>query len=151
MTSVFLDTNVQIYAVGRPHALRDPCREIIRTIARRPAPFFTNAEVLQELLHRYRSLRAWDNIGRDSFVAFAQLLEGRIEPIFASDVERAADLADDHLSLDARDLLHLAVMERVGATAIITADTSFDNLDGIERLDPVKVKRWLSRFEDASV
>jgi predicted nucleic acid-binding protein len=77
-------------------------------------------------------------------------MRSRIEPVFTRDVERAASLADEHAEFEARDLVHVAVMERVGATAIVTADTTFDGLKGIERLDPLKANRWLKRFEDTS-
>ena len=36
--------------------------------------------------------------------------------------------------MSARDLVHWAVMQRVGAERIITADTDFDRLPGVERL-----------------
>ena len=68
--------------------------------------------------------------------------------MFAQDVIRAGDLTDTYSRLSARDLVHIAVMERAGATAIVTADTAFDNLNDIERLDPADAAKWLPRFED---
>ena len=53
---IFLDTNVPIYAAGRPHALKKPCAQILMLVAERPHAFLTDAEVLQELLHRYLAL-----------------------------------------------------------------------------------------------
>lgn len=108
----------------------------------------TDAEVLQELIHRYRALRSWTGVGNIVFSTFANLMEGRVEPMFAEDVTRAAELVDTYPRLSARDLVHIAVMERAGATAIVTADTTFDNLAGVERLDPAKAATWLPRFED---
>ena len=108
---IFLDTNVPIYAAGRPHALKDPCAEILMLAARQPDRFVTDAEVLQELLHRYRALRLWLD-GREVFSRFAALMRERVEPVLASDVEQAAVLADQHSRLSASDLLHLAVMAR---------------------------------------
>jgi predicted nucleic acid-binding protein len=68
--------------------------------------------------------------------------------MFAEDVQRAAELAATYPRLSAHDLVHVAVMERAGATAIVTADSAFDNLAGIERLDPADAAAWLPRFED---
>lgn len=147
---VFVDANIPTYVHGSDHPLKKPSEEVLTFVANSPAPFFTDAEVLQELLHRYTALRMWPEPGRTSLTAFAVLMEDRIEPLFADDVIRAANLVDAHPRLSARDLVHIAVMERVGATAIITADTTFDGLTGIERLDPLKAHRWLKRFESTS-
>lgn len=56
---IFLDANVPIYAAGRPHALKEPCVEVLTRVAERPQAFITDAEVLQELLHRYLALGRW--------------------------------------------------------------------------------------------
>lgn len=51
-------------------------------------------------------------------------------------------VAHEHFpELSARDLLHVAVMLRVGSERIVKADKSFDRLagEGIERLDPAGV------------
>ena len=69
-------------------------------------------------------------------------MTGRIEPMLAGDVARAAQLADSYPGLSARDLVHAAVMFRVGSSRIATADTGFDFIDGIERLDPMMVDEW---------
>ena len=148
MGRVFIDANIPIYLGGSDHPLKEPSKEILATVAVRREPFITDAEVLQELLHRYKSLRMWPEPGERTFVDFAMLMDGRIEPMFAEDVQRAADLADAHPRLSARDLVHIAVMERAGATAIVTADTAFDNLAGIERLDPANAASWLPRFAE---
>jgi hypothetical protein len=139
-----------MYAAGADHPLKKPCLEIIDAAARPRAPFFTNAEVLQELIHRYRAINAWATRGRGAFGAFLAVMEDRIEPMLDRDVIHAAELLDATPRLSARDLVHVAVMERVGATAIVTADTTFDGLKGIERLDPLKAKRWLPRLTGTS-
>ncbi len=148
MSRAFLDTNIPIYAQGRSHPLKDPSKLIIEAAAQNPQSFLTSAEVLQELLHRYRALRMWPEPGKEAFDKFVRVTRNNIMTVTAEDVQRAADLADVHARLSARDLVHLAVMERSGATAIVTADTAFDNIDGVERLDPADAATWLPRFED---
>jgi uncharacterized protein len=137
----FIDTNVPIYAAGRAHPLKEPCAQILLLVAEHPQAFVTNAEVLQELLHRYLALRLWPQ-GRDAFQRFSVLMEERVEPVHAADVERAADLADAHRELGGRDLLHAAVMRRLGMRRIISADTGFDRLPDLERLDPARLANW---------
>ena len=139
--AAFIDANVPIYAAGRAHRLKEPCIQILLLAAERPEAFVTDAEVLQELLHRYLSLRLWP-LGREAFQRFSELMEERIEAVHAVDVQHAANLADAHQELGARDLLHAAVMQRLGLRRIISADTGFDRLPEVERLDPAQVEVW---------
>jgi predicted nucleic acid-binding protein len=133
MTSaIFIDANVPIYAAGSPHPLKNPCSDIIIFISQVPDAFVTDAEVLQELLHRYLALHSWPQ-GRRVFHDFAQVMAGRIESIQPADVVHAALLADGNLNLSARDLLHAAVMTRLGVSQIVTADRGFDQLPEVER------------------
>jgi uncharacterized protein len=145
---MFVDANVPIYAAGRPHPLKEPCARILRLAAERPRRFFTNAEVLQELLHRYLALRLWPQ-GREVLERFSAIMHGRIEPVHAADVEAAAALTDRHVSsgLSARDLLHTAVVKRVGATEVVSADRGFGNFSGIELLEPKDFDAWRARLE----
>lgn len=139
--TIFLDTNVPIYAAGRPHALKKPCAQILMLVAERPHAFLTDAEVLQELLHRYLALHLWPQ-GREVFHRFATLMRERVEPVYAADVEQACALADQYPELAARDLLHAAVMNRLGVRNIVSADAGFDRLSHLERLDPQDVPAW---------
>lgn len=143
---IFLDANVPICAGGGQHPLKEPCLEILRLVAERRQAFWTDAEVLQELLHRYMALRRLP-LGRGVLEAFAALMRGRVEPIFAVDVERAASLADTNAGLSARDLLHYAVVTRAGSGTIVTADGGFDRRPGIERLDPADLASWRARID----
>jgi predicted nucleic acid-binding protein len=148
MTRAFLDANVPIYSAGRPHPLKEPCIQVLDLAADHREAFVTDAEVLQELLHRYTALRIWPDVGAPLFRRFADLMRGHVEPLRASDVEDAARLADQHPRLSARDLVHVAVMQRLAITQIVTADTAFDGLPEIARLDPLNVSAWRSTVTD---
>jgi predicted nucleic acid-binding protein len=139
---IFLDTNVQVYAAGKDHVLKEPCAQIVSLVADHASSFVTDAEVLQELLHRYTAIRAWEAIGKDSFESFADLMQDRVEPVYAEDIVCAAELVPVHPRMEARDLLHLAVMTRLGVTRIVSADRGFDQVAGVERLDPADVDSW---------
>jgi predicted nucleic acid-binding protein len=54
----------------------------------------------------------------------------------------AARLADRHPGISARDVVHAAVMRRVGVNWIVSADTDFDRLPDVTRLDPALVEEW---------
>jgi predicted nucleic acid-binding protein len=139
--ATFVDANVPIYAAGRAHQLKEPCVQVLLLAAEHPQAFVTDAEVLQELLHRYLALRLWPQ-GRGAFQRFSEILQGRVESVQAVDVQHAADLANTHQELGARDLLHAAVMHRLGVRRIISADVGFDRLPDIERVDPAQESSW---------
>ncbi len=69
----------------------------------------------------------------------------RVEPDQARFVEQAAVLADELPELNARDLLHAAVLRRLGVQRIISADAGLDRLTGVERSDPTEVEVWRER------
>ena len=143
--AAFIDANIPIYAAGREHPYRDPCADTLRMVAENPRSFVTDAEVLQELVHRYLAQDRWA-LGRDALRAVALVMQDRLEPFYANDILAAADLADRHPGISARDLVHAAVMQRLGAEHIISADTDFDRLPGITRLDPMFIGEWNSSF-----
>ena len=147
--TAFLDANVPIYAAGAPHPHREPCIDVLSLASDYQRNFVTNAEVLQELLHHYRATRQWSSIGRPVFARFAGLMMGRTEPIFAEDARLAADLADTGLRASARDLIHVAVMRRLGVEWVVSADRDFDGIPGVIRLDPMDVNEWRDSVLDA--
>lgn len=101
---IFVDTNVAMYAVGRPHPHREEVRQRLRALP--PGRLATSAEVLQELLHAYLPVGRLDDLD-----AALRLLGDLavVWPVTADDVGTARLLADRHPGLGARDLLHLAV------------------------------------------
>lgn len=139
--AAFLDTNVPIYASGGAHEQKAPCLRVMGLAARHPRAFVTDVEVLQELMHRYLASDRW-SLGREVLSMFARVMRNRIEPVHVSDIGVASVLADDHPGIGARDLLHAAVMRRLGVERIISADRDFDRLPGIIRLDPSAVDEW---------
>lgn len=119
MASTFVDTNIFVYAVGRAHPLRDKAQQLLRERLERQVPMATSAEVLQELLHVYLP------VGRLETLDAALRLAGDLTttwPIDASDVRAARDLVASAPGLSARDLLHLAVCQRHGASEVLSFD-----------------------------
>ena len=119
--AVFIDANVPVYAAGRPHPNKTPCVRIMAMVVEQPLAFFTDVEVLQELVHLYTASRRWA-LGREVLRDFTEVMHGRIEPVYVEDVNLAARLVDEHPGVSARDLVHAAVMRWVGADRIVSAD-----------------------------
>jgi predicted nucleic acid-binding protein len=133
--ATFIDANVPIYAAGREHPYREPCIRVLAAVNDNPEAFVTDAEVFQEIMHHYLRTERRD-AGQVVVESFAAMMQGRVSPVTIDDVLAAGHLAKEHRGLSSRDLLHLAVMHRLGVTRVITADTDFDRVPGIIRVDP---------------
>ena len=92
----------------------------------------TDAEVFQEILHRYVAIDRRDAI-KPSFVTLLNLVD-EVYSVQLSDAERAKDLVLGKRKLSARDAIHVAVMERNGIKRILSFDSGFDTVSGIIRI-----------------
>ena len=119
----FVDTNVVMYSVGRPHPLRAPAREFFAESARRRRALCTSAEVLQELMHAYLPVRRESTL--DSAMALVVRAGIEVWPLESDDVHLAWRLRTRFPMLSARDLCHLASCRRRGVTDIKTFDRAF--------------------------
>jgi predicted nucleic acid-binding protein len=118
---IFVDTNVVMYAVGRPHPLREEARAFFEgAISGGRNSLITDAEVLQELLHAYIPVDRWDTL--DAALTLVDSCIPQVFPIEAEDVRSARLFADSLPQLGARDLLHLAVCRRHSITEVMTFD-----------------------------
>ena len=139
--AAFIDANIPIYAAGRGSPYKAPCARVLMMAAEQPQSFVTDAEVLQELVHRYVASGRWA-LGRQVLHGFAEVMHDRIEPVYEEDVHLAARLADSPPRISARDLVHAAVMQRLGADQIVSTDTDFDRLPDVVRLEPADIGQW---------
>lgn len=121
-----------MYLMGSDHPHKADTVRALERLTTADERLITDAEVFQELLHRYSAL------GRRSIiqVAFERLLDivDHVLPIELPDVLAAKDIAATHTDLSARDALHVAVMRHHGVSRILTFDRGYDAVSGIERL-----------------
>ncbi|MEO6043604.1 MAG: type II toxin-antitoxin system VapC family toxin [Tepidiformaceae bacterium] len=139
----FLDANIFVYATGNDEESKLACLSVIEFAESSAGGFVTSAEVMQEVFNV--ALRR-NQPGRVVQVLqlFVLAIGGKIEPVYGSDVLAAAQLASGNSSLQARDLVHLAVMNRLGIAVIVSSDRAFDRVQGIARLDPLEFDSWRS-------
>ena len=136
-TRIFVDANVPMYAHGAPHPYRRPCQEALRRIVAGDLLAVTSSEVVQEIIHRYLSLkrrRQAVQVAGDFMTVVSAVL-----PVTQRDIEQALRLISRYPQLPARDLLHVAVMLNNGITHILSADAHFDLVEEVERLDPASL------------
>ena len=127
---IFVDTNVFIYAVGRPHPLRTTAREFFVKSSRDRKPLCTSAEVLQELLHAYLPVGRLETL--DAAMSLTAGMGVEVWPLEEADVTLARQLRDRHPTLGARDLCHLASCRRRGVNEIMTFDQAFGSASGLK-------------------
>lgn len=121
-----------MYLVGAPHPRKTDAQRLLEKLVSDRQRLVTDAEVLQEILHRYVAIDRRDAIQP----AFDALL-GVVDQVLAVDLaiaERAKQIVLGYRQLSARDAVHLAVMEQHGIDQILTFDSGFDRLPGIARI-----------------
>ena len=129
---IFIDSDIPMYLVGAAHPLKAEAQRLIETCVVERQRLATDAEVLQEILHRYIAINR-----RDAIQPAFEALLGVVDEVFAVDhqcVERAKGIVLGNKRLSARDALHLAIMERHGISDILSFDAGFDGFPGIRRI-----------------
>ena len=129
---ILVDSNIFMYLVGAPHPHKADAQRLLERLITERERLVTDAEVLQEILHRYVAIDRRDAIQP----AFDALL-GIVDQVLAVDrqvVERAKGIVLGYRQLSARDAVHLSVMEQNGIDRILSFDLGFDVFPGITRL-----------------
>ncbi len=129
---ILIDSNIPMYLVGAHHVHKSDAQRWLEQLVSDRQRLVTDAEVLQEILHRYVAINRRDAIQP----AFDALL-GIVDQVLAVDrdiTERAKEIVLGYRELSARDAVHLAVMEHHGIERILSFDTGFDVFPGITRL-----------------
>jgi len=131
---ILVDANVLMYAAGAAHPHKAPSVAFLRRVAAGEVEATIDAEILQELLHRYRSIGRWEE-GRRVY-DLTRTLFPTVVPVTAEVMDRARELMDGDETLLARDALHAAVVLTEGFEALCSFDGDFDGIQGIVRRVP---------------
>lgn len=134
MRRFLYDTSIFIYALGREHPYREPCREIVRQAAAGDLQGEASVDLLQELVHQ-RARRTGNRPGAAEAARNVAKLAWW-HPVEPNDVQRGIDLFEAHPGLDARDAVFAALAINRGIDAVLSTDRAFDEIDDLERIDP---------------
>jgi predicted nucleic acid-binding protein len=129
---ILVDSNIPMYLVGAPHRHKSDAQRLLEKLISERQRLVTDAEVLQEILHRYVAIDRRDAI-QPAFDALLEIVD-QVLPIDGGVVKRAKEIVLGYRQLSARDAVHLAVMEQNGIEHILTFDTGFDGFPGIARV-----------------
>lgn len=131
---ILVDANVLMYAVGAEHPNRGKSLRFLERVAAGEVEAAIDAEVLQEIIHRYRALDRWDDGAR--LYTLARKLFPDVFAITGAVMDHAKTLVDQHPDLSARDAVHAAVVAIYRLQGICTFDKDFDRIKGCKRLKP---------------
>jgi predicted nucleic acid-binding protein len=129
---IFVDSNIPMYLVGAPHPNKTAARSLLERCIGEGERLVTDAEVPQEILHRYVAINRRDAI-QPAFDALLGVVD-EVFPIDLLDVERAKTALFGAPQLSARDAIHVATMRRHGVSRVLSFDTGFDQVPGLTRL-----------------
>ena len=129
---MLVDSNIPMYLVGAPHVHKADAQRLLEKFVSEQQRLVTDAEVLQEILHRYAAIQRRDAI-QPAFNALLSFID-EVLPVDRMAVERAKEIVLGYIGLSARDAVHLAVMENHGIDRILSFDSGFDQFPGIARL-----------------
>ena len=128
---IFIDSNIPMYLIGTDHPNKAGARRLLEDAIADGEALCTDAEVLQEILHRYVAIGRPDAIDP----AFA-LLSSVVDVVYAieeADVQRARRILLRADGLSARDAIHVAIMQRHEVDEILSFDIGFDGIPGVQR------------------
>jgi len=129
---ILVDSNIPMYLVGAEHPHKVDSRRLLERAVAERRRLVTDAEVLQEILHRYVAIDR-----RDAIQPCFEVLLEIVDEVLAVDleiVESSRDIVIGHPDFTARDAIHLAVMREHGIEQILTFDRHFDGLPGVTRV-----------------
>ena len=121
-----------MYLVGAPHPHKADAQRLLEKLVSDRERLVTNAEVLQEILHRYVAINR-----RDAIQPAIDAILGIVDEVLAVDaasVGRAKEIVLGHRKVSARDALHLAIMEQHGIERVLSFDSGFDGFPGVSRI-----------------
>lgn len=131
---ILVDSNIFMYAAGSPHPHKVPSRDWLERAARGDVQAGMDAEVLQEILHRYRHTDRWED-GRKVYDLARRSIPG-VLAVTGDVMDLAREILDVTARIPARVALHAAVYRFYEAEAICSYDRHYDLIEGLRRIEP---------------
>lgn len=129
------DTAVFVYAAGKEHPYRDPCRAILGRAGAGELHGEASVDLLQELAHVLLRSQS-DRSGALARVGDAAEL-CRLHAFEPTDVPLMLSLLEHHEQLQARDAVFAATALNRDVPVILSPDRGFDGIRGLRRVDPL--------------
>ncbi len=129
---VLIDSQVFMYLVGAAHPNKVDAQRRLEGLVADRVRLVTDAEALNEILHRYTALdrRGYIQLAYDALLGVVD----EVLPVESSTLERAKQLVLQYPTLPVRTAVHLAVMQLRGIDTVLSFDPGFDRVPGVSRL-----------------
>jgi len=129
-----LDTNIFIYAAGKPHPYRQRCVQLLEDAIQYKGRYNISVEICQEILHVFINRKEREKgikLVEDILHLFPQPFT-----ITLKDTKTAIHLLEKYQSIHARDALHAAVVINHALEGIVSYDQHFAAITEINTLIP---------------
>ena len=130
--TIFVDSNVPMYLMGAEHPHKLDARRLVERHLVGGDRLVTDAEVFQEIVHRYAASGRRGAIQPMFDTLYAMVSD--VLPIEIAHVERAKELVLGIPRLSSRDALHVAVMEAAAIQQVLSFDADYDAVPGLTRI-----------------
>jgi predicted nucleic acid-binding protein len=129
---ILVDSNIAMYLVGAAHPNKVDAQRRLEALVANHARLVTDAEALNEILHRYTALdrRSYIQLACDALLGVVD----EVLPVGLETVERTKQLVLQYPALPVRTALHVAVMQQHGIETVLSFDPGFDRVPGVHRL-----------------
>lgn len=130
---ILVDSNIPMYLIGAAHPHKVDAQRLLERHIAAGDRLVTDAEVFQEILHRYVAIDRKDAI-QPAYDALLGVVD-EVLPITEVEVQQAKDiLLGAAPGTSARDALHLAVLRVHDIDRIMSFDRGFDRFPGVHRI-----------------
>lgn len=130
---ILIDSNIPMYLIGAAHPHKIDAQRMLERHIAAGDRLVTDAEVFQEILHRYVAIERKDAI-QPAYDALLSVVDA-VLPITHADVLHAKDILLGAVAgSSARHVLHVAVMRAHDVDQIMTFDRGFERFPGVRRI-----------------
>ncbi len=140
MSEYFLDTNIFMYAAGKPHEFKEPCISILSKVQSGELNAAIDTEVFQEVLYRYHHINLLDK-GVD--LAWSMMDIGfDVLPVTKKVIEVSLYFYQQYQNkgISPKDIIHVATMMQNDIKKIVSVDKHFDVIEEVQRIDPSRLR-----------
>jgi predicted nucleic acid-binding protein len=130
---ILVDSNIPMYLIGAAHPHKIDAQRMLERYIAAGERLVTDAEVFQEILHRYTAIGRKEAI-QPAYDALLGVVD-RVLPVTEAEVLMAKDiLLGVAAGASARDALHVAVLRCHEIDQIMTFDRGFERYPGVQRI-----------------
>jgi predicted nucleic acid-binding protein len=139
--TALIDSNIALYALGSESPWREACRHSLVLLAQGTIVGIASTEMLQEVVHHRLHMTG----DRSRAVADTHDIMALVRTApFDDTVLRCALHLIASTDIRGRDAVHAATAITQGVEWVISIDPVFDVIDGLTRIAPTDLDRWIT-------